>query len=181
MAKRYKKSEPLNRWVALVMALISIFIGTVFSSELYLNQPIKREDATKINCVFVDFGGGHKKLKGGTTDITLHFNDDSFQFIDNYCVSDELIERLKTIPSGTEFKMLVNPKNDYVVELVANDVVLLDFDYAQKELEREGVRSFYLGIVMYVFAIIFIIQAILDFKKKIRRAKLKKKEEKISK
>lgn len=175
MANKYKrKAEPLNRWVALIMALISIFMGTVFSSTMFLNQPIEREDATELNCVFLGFGGGHKKLKGGTTDITLHFKDNSFQFIDNYCVSDELIEKLKTIPSETEFKMLVNPKNDYIVELIANEEILLDFDYAQKQLERNGVRFFYLGIVMYVFAIIFIIQAILDFKKKIKRAKAKK-------
>ncbi len=176
MANKYKrKSEPLNRWVALVMALISIFMGTVFSSIIYLNQPIDREEATKLNCVFVDFGGGHKKLKGGTTDITLRFNDDSFQSIKNYCISDELIEKLKTTPSGTEFEMLINPKNNYVIELIANDEVLLDFDYAQKELEQESVGFFYLGIVMYVFSIIFIIQAILDFRKKIKRIKAKKK------
>ena len=65
-------------------------------------------------------------------------------------------KKLEKTPVGTTFKMLVNPKNDYVVELVADDVVILDFDYAQKELERDGVGFFYLGVVMYVFAIIFI-------------------------
>ena len=55
MAKRYKKSEPLNRWVALVMALISIFMGTMFSSTMYLNQPIDREEATELTCTYKEF------------------------------------------------------------------------------------------------------------------------------
>ena len=174
MAKKYKrKSEPLNRWVALVMALISIFIGTVFSSTLFFNQPIDREEATELTYTYKDFTG-HEKGKGGFTEIKLIFSDGSAQYIDGCCVKDELVEKLEKTTAGTKIKMLVNPKNDYVVELVADDVVLLEFDYAQKQLERNGVGFFYLGIVMYVFAIIFIIQAVLDFKKKIKRAKTKK-------
>ena len=172
MAKRYKKSEPLNRWVALVMALISIFMGTMFSSTLYLNQPIDREDATELTCTYKEFIV--RTQRGSIREIKLLFYDGSAQYIDGSCVKDELEEKLEKTPIGTSFKMLVNPKNDYVVELVADGIVLLDFDYAQKELERDGVGFFYLGFVMYIFAILFIIQAILDFKKKIKRAKLKK-------
>ncbi len=65
MANKYRrKSEPLNRWVALVMALISIFMGTIFSSTLFFNKPIDREDATELTYTYKEFTG-YKKLKGG--------------------------------------------------------------------------------------------------------------------
>lgn len=173
MANKYKrKSEPLNRWVALVMALISIFMGTVFSSTLFFNQPIAKEDATELTYTYTEFIVHTKR--GGFTNLKLLFNDGSAQYIHACCVNDKLVQKLEQILIGTEFKMLVNPQNNNVVELIANDVALLDFDYAQKELEIYGVEFFILGIVMYVFAIIFIIQAILDFKRKIKRAKRKK-------
>ena len=173
MANKYKrKSEPMNRWIALVMALISIFMGTAFSSTRYFNQPIDRKDATQLNCTYKE-SIVHTQ-RGSIREIKLLFHDGSAQYIDGSCSKYELSEKLKIIPSGTKFKMLVNPNNDYIVELIVNDEVLLNFDYAQKQLERNGVGFFYLGIVMYVFAVIFIIQAILDFKKEIKKQKQRK-------
>jgi hypothetical protein len=169
MANKYKrKSEPLNRWVALVMALISIFMGTVFSSTLFLNRPIAREEAMKVTYTYRDFNGD-EKVKGGFTEIKLIFSDGSAQYIDASCVTDEIFKVIEKTAPGTKFNMLINPRNDYVVEVISNDEVLLNFDYAQKELERDAFGFFYLGIAMYGFAIFFIIQAILDFKKKIKR------------
>lgn len=173
MAKRYKKSEPLNRWVALVMALISIFMGTVFSSILLQNRPISKEEATQLTCTYKEFTG-HKKLKGRFTELKLLFYDSSAQYIDSSCVTDEIFKTIEETAPGTKFNMLVNPKNDYVVELVINDIIILNFETAQKDLEIDGVGFFILGIVMYIFAIIFIVQAVLDFRKKIKRMKFKK-------
>ena len=173
MANKYKrKSEPMNRWIALVMALISIFMGMVFSSTLYLNQPIDREDATQLNCTYKE-SIVHTQ-RGSIREIKLLFHDGSAQYIDGSCSKYELSEKLKIIPSGTKFKMLVNPNNDYIVELIVNDDVLLNFDYAQKQLERDGVGFFVLGLVMYGCAIFFIVQAVLDFRNKIKRTKAKK-------
>ena len=137
MANKYKrKSEPLNRWVALVMALISIFMGTVFSSTLYLNQPIDREEATELTCNYKEIIVHTSRNR--IAEIKLLFFDDSAKYIDGCCVKDELVEKLEKTPIGTEFQMLVNPKNNYIVELIADDVVILGFDYAQKKLERDG-------------------------------------------
>lgn len=172
MEKRYKKSEPLNRWVALIMALISIFMGTVFSCTLILKQPIDREDATELTCNYKEFIV--RTRRSSIAEIKLLFYDGPAQYIDGSCANDKLVEALEKVPVGTTLKMLINPNNDYVVELISNDETLLDFDYAQKELERNGVGFFYLGIAMYGFAIFFIIQAILDFRKKIKRRKLQK-------
>lgn len=174
MAKRYRrKSEPLNRWVALVMALISIFMGTVFSSTLFLNRPILKEDAEQLTCTYKEFIG-HKKFKGGFTEIELLFYDGSAQYIDSSCVTDEIFKFIESTTPGTKFKMLVNPKNNYVVELVINDVIILDFETAQKDLEIDSVDFFILGLVMYIIAIFFIAQAVLDFKNEIKRKKFKK-------
>ena len=174
MANKYKrKSEPMNRWIALVMALISIFMGTAFSSTLYFNQPIDREDATELTCTYKDFTG-YDRSRGGFTPIKLIFSDGSAQHIDPSCVNEKIFETIKGITPGTKFKMLVDPKNDHVLELVVNDEVIFDFEYAQEELERDGVGFFYLGLVMYGCAILFIVQAVLDFRKKIRRTKAKK-------
>lgn len=168
MTKRYRKSEPLNRWVSLVLALIGIFMGTIFSSTLFLNLPIAIEDAIELNYTYKEFIVS-TGAKGSIAEIKLLFFDGSEQYIDGSCVKDEMVEKLEKTPSGTKFKILVNPKNDYVVELVADDVVLLEFDKVQKELERDGAGFFILGIVMYIFAIIFIAQAVLDFRKKTKR------------
>ena len=175
MANKYKrKSEPLNRWVALVMALISIFMGTVFSSTLLLNQPITKQEATKLTCIYEDFKGGKRLLYDQDAELILIFKDGSRQYIDVCCVTDEVYQKVKRIAPGTEIQSLINPNNDCVVELIVNDDVLLDFDYTQKQLERNGVGFFVLGLVMYGCAIFFIVQTVLDFRKKIRRTKAKK-------
>ena len=70
--------------------------------------------------------------------------------------------------------LLVNPNNGYVVELVADGNVLLEFNYAQKAMERDSILGLYLGFFLYASAIAFIVQAVLDFKKKIKREKIKK-------
>ncbi len=103
------------------------------------------------------------------------FYDGSAQYINSSCVTYEIFKAIEETAPGTEFNMLVNPNNDYIVELVVNDVVILDFDYAQKALKNNFIGFFILGIVMYIFAIIFIVQAALDFKNKMKRAKTKKK------
>ncbi len=171
MAKSYKrKSEPLNRWIALILALIGIFMGTIFSSTLILNKPITREDAKELNYTYKEFIVS-TGAKGSIAEIKLLFFDGSAQYIDGCCVKDELVEKLEKTATGTKFKLLVNPKNDYVVELVADGVALLEFDKTQKELERDGVGFFYLGVAMYALGIFFFVQANLDFRKKIKRKK----------
>ena len=127
MANKYKrKSEPLNRWVAIVMALISILMGTVFLSTLFLNRPIDREEATELTYTYKDFTG-HEKGKGGFTEIKLIFSDGSAQYIDASCVTDEIFKAIEETAPGTKLNMLVNPKNNYILELIATDAVLLDF------------------------------------------------------
>lgn len=169
MAKQ-KKSEPLNRWVALVLVLIAIFLGTLFISDFLKNKPITREEAIETIGEFKEFDG-HQKMKGGFTEVSLFFTDAPRQYINSCCVSDELLESLKNTPVGTEFRILVNPNNDYVIEVVANNESLLDFDYSQKYLELDSVFGIYLGVFLYTSAIMFIVQAVRDFKKKFRRTK----------
>ena len=95
----------MNRWVALVMALVSIFMGTVFSSTLILNQPIDREEATELTYTYKDFTG-HEKGKGGFTEIKLIFSDGSAQYIDASCVTDEIFKAIEETAPGTEFQYI---------------------------------------------------------------------------
>ena len=172
MTKR-KNSEPLNRWVALIFSLVAIFLGTLFTSQLIFDKPISREEATEVIGTFKDFEG-QQKLKGGFSEVSLFFTDEHCQYIDSSCVSEELLQLFEKIPKGTEMYLLVNPNNGYVVELVADGNVLLEFNYAQKAIERDSILGLYLGFFLYASAIAFIVQAVLDFKKKIKREKIKK-------
>ena len=173
MAKGYKKSEPLNRWVALIFAVITMLLGTLFTFEVFFSKPILREEATEVSGVFKDFSG-HQKLKGGFSEVSLFFADGSRQYIDSCCVSEELLESLEKTPKGIPISLLVNPNNDYVVELVANGKVLLDFDYAQKALEGDSIVALYLGVFLYSSSIVFVVHAVRDFKRKSKQKKIKR-------
>lgn len=89
-----------------------------------------------------------------------------------------MIESLKKIPRDSTITLLVNPNNDCVIELVVNDKVLLEFDYAQKAIERDSILGLYLGVFLYALAIAFIVQAVLDFKREFKREN--KKESRIT-
>ena len=91
MAKGNKKSEPLNRWIALIFAVITILLGTLFTSEVFFNKPILREEAAEVSGVFKDFNG-YEKLKGGFSEVSLFFVDAPRQYIDSCCVSEELLD-----------------------------------------------------------------------------------------
>ena len=171
MAKGYKKAEPLNRWISMAFVIITIFLGTVFTSEMVSNKPIARKETIEQIGVFKKFTT-HGKGKSDIPEISLYLVDGSIRHINHCCVSDEFLKKLENTPKGTEFKLLINPNNNYVVEVVANNKILLDFDKSQKNLEREGVGFLYLGIFLYASAVYFIVQVVLDFKKKIKRKRI---------
>lgn len=178
MANKYKrKEEPMNRWVVLLLIFSMVLIGSLFLYSSFLNQPIEKEKAIELTCIYEEFSG-HKKPSGTFTDITLWFNDVSLEIIDKYCCSDDLLEKLEKTQKETELKILKNPNNNRVIEIIANNEYLLDFDTAQEGLKSRSNAFFFLSLLTYSFAIIIIIYIVIDYKKKNNRSKLRNKKHK---
>ncbi len=174
MAKRYKKSEPINKWVSLTLIFSMVLTGSLFLYLSFLYQPIEKEKAIDLTCIYEEFSG-HKKPAGTFTDITLWFNDGSLGIIDKYCCSDDLLDKLEKTPKETELKILKSPNNDRVIEIVANNEPLLEFDTAQEGLRIRSNAYFFLSLLTYSFAIFIIIYTVIDYKKKNKILKSKKK------
>ena len=68
--------------------------------------------------------------------------------------------------------MLINPRNNYIIELRTNEEELLNFDYAQKMLRQEGVGFLYLAIFMLVLCSYCVYKAITT-KERITKADIK--------
>lgn len=168
-ANRY--DYELGRTGAILMVVISLFMSIVFANVFFTNRHIERTDAYEKTAVFdcyeIQYGRRHS-----LNYLTLFFEDDKQQDIRGCCVQQSLTEKVKNLEKGTELHMIINPNNNYIIELRTDTKELLNFDYAQKMLRQEGVGFLYLAIFMLVLCSYFVYKAITT-KERITKADIK--------
>lgn len=136
--------------VALLCA--SLLVGTVFTTQPIRNRKIEREEALVVSGTFAQ---AHPvSNKGVLKYIDLEFADAEEQTIDGCCVGQGLEDKLAQFPSGTKLRLLVHPQSQYVLQMEADGVILLEFDDAQEYLWREAIGFMWIGLNLYGAAVI---------------------------
>lgn len=170
--EKSKSTEKLNFNNELIPILIvGLFLGTVFIFGMnYWESPIKRSDAISISATFRSYQASW--LDTSTSDITVYFLDMEQMTIDGACVSDELLNQLDRIESGTLLQVVKHPNSDTILELVKDGEVILDFDVTQKKLSGEVMAFSIMGAVFYIFSFFAAVILILGYLNKIRNKKM---------
>lgn len=169
---RRKRMDPGE---AVALIILGLFLGTIFTFGMhYWNQPVTREDAVYVDATFSGFKEqpGHqirwrignrtiKTRRGSNAPIILEFSDHEDLTIDGCCVNDALFAQLQAIQSGATISCIVHPNSDTVLEVVADNMLLISFDDAVVLLSSEQRGFFVLGIIMYIGALYGLLNLLL--------------------
>lgn len=162
--RRYKEDFEISRPLAILFAIFSLWLSLVFTHIFFVNKPIERTDAIEKSAAFdyyeEEYGRTRKGTKGGLTYVVLFFEDSEKEQIRGACMNKSLWIRLDKLEKGTELHMLINPKNDYIIELKTDEKEIINFDYAQKRLLWEGIGFLCIAIFMLLLCIYFVYKSI---------------------
>ena len=150
--RRNKVKEPMPNTVAVLFLIIGVIMGTVFTFGMqHWEEPIEREDAI---CVEVTFDSYQERfVRGHTRGIYVDFADYDQQYIDGYCVSDQLRADLEALSPGDKVTILIHPNSSTIWEMRTEEKMLLSFEDSQRLLGWELNGFTVLGILMYVVAL----------------------------
>ena len=171
-----KSSYQMSRQVAVIFAVLCLFMTTVFSTSFFIKRPIEKSAAEEKSAIYShyeeEYGPKLRRSINTINYIELFFENSEKEFICGVCVNKDLYKALDTLEKGTVLHMLINPDNNYIVELKANEKEMLNFDYAQKMLRQDGVGFLYIGIFMFGLCIYFVYKAITT-KERLTKADIK--------
>lgn len=154
MTKKNKKSNEyrshrsamadsiLNSFPATMAAAVLCFLfSLVFILPQRANKPIPREEA-------IAYEGELEKYTTARNDCTIHFTDGSEYNVYPHTESQDFRKALESLEKGTKLYLMVNPNNDFVVEVKTDTAELMNFETSQKELDAYD--NGYIGIGIFV-------------------------------
>ena len=154
----------LSRQTAIAFAVMSIFMSIVFTSAFFTNQPIDKTSAEERTTVYSyyeeEYGWQFRRAYNSLNCIILFSENGEKEYIDGACANAELVQAIESLEAGSSLQMLINSKNNCIIELKADGKEILNFDYAQKKLRQEGVGFLYLSIFLLVLCCYFVYTAI---------------------
>lgn len=171
-----KSTHKLSRQIAVVFAVLCLFMAVVFTCTFFINQPVDRASAEERTAVYShyeeEYGPKLRRSINTINYIELFFEGGEKELIRGICANKYLYESLDCLEKGTTLHMLINPDNNYIIELRADEEEILNFDYAQKKLRQEGIGFLGLSVFLLVLCGYFVYTAI-STREKITRADLK--------
>jgi len=160
MARRRRKTvRRMDKASCWFLIIAGLFIGTVFTFGMqYWNAPVPRESAQPVTAVYesheLHYSRKRNGRQGSLNSISLHFSDHERLSIDSACVDQDLRDDLVALEEGDVLTMLVHPNSDNVLSMHHGSRELLNFDEAVADLSGEATGFLFLGLFMYLGAII---------------------------
>jgi len=125
----------------LTVAIAGILLGLFFIFSQKVNTPIPRSEA-------VSYSGEFEKYEVQKNFRTICFKDGSTYAIYPHTETRAFQSMMKSLEKGTTLYILVNPNNDFVVEIRTDTEELLNFEASQKEIDSYDNGYIAIGIVM---------------------------------
>ncbi|MBR2454160.1 MAG: hypothetical protein IKB35_04065 [Clostridia bacterium] len=132
----------------LIVSVLAILLGLFFIFYVGQDDTVSREDA-------VVYTGEFARYESSSNYKILYFKDGTEYSIFPHYETADLSEGLSSLEAGTELFLLVNPKNNYAVEIKTDAKELLNFEASQKAIRSNS--NFFIGIGIFAcFAGIFL-------------------------
>ena len=169
--RRKKKSENMPVGYAVVLLVIGLSLGTVFTFGVqYWGEPIERGDAVSVSASFESYRIIHGRWSS-INEIVLRFEDREQLSIDGACVSEAVLDGVEALREGALLDMLVHPNSDTVWELKHGGEVILLFEKSQKSIRAENTGFAFLGVFEYFCAAMGLGSLLMRLKKRKPRRK----------
>ena len=148
-----------NPIAVLIMSFLAIILGIIFIVNQSANKPIERQEAVLYTGDF-DSYKTHKKY------CEIYFEDGTYYDVYPHTESQEFREKMKSLEKGTRLYILVNPNNDYVVEVKTQTEELLNFEKSQQEIDAYDNGYIWLGILCLFCSAFLIAYTVISIKYK---------------
>ncbi len=134
---------------SIIVGILGILFGVFFALTQSGNKPIPRSEA-------IAYSGEFEEYEAGKNYRTIIFTDGSSYDVFPHTETQEFADTMRSLKKGTKLDILVNPNNDYVVEIIAGSGEILNFEESQAALDAYD--NGYIAIGVFVcFAGVFII------------------------
>ena len=146
--KFYAKMETVSAIVGIIALVFFAILCFVCANY----QPIEYEEAIPYSAQFEKYYTRYS-YKGGSTECIKFTNQDSKSLSDFYFYGDQSPHAdLKALPQGTLLDLKLHPIGE-ILEIKAGDKEILNFDYAQKQLQKRSISFFIVGILLCLVTI----------------------------
>ncbi len=139
--------------VVLGTAIVAIALGLFFIFSQGANKPIQREEA-------VSYSGEFMKYDSSKNYCGIHFKDGSYYNVYAHTETSDFRDTMKALDEGTKLDILVNPNNNYVVEIKTENEELLNFELSQQEIDAYDNGYVVLGIFICIMGVALILYVI---------------------
>ena len=149
----------LRKFKRLLILLICLafIMGTIFISLPFRNHRVEEAEAVSVTAeycgYYIDTNPRHTSIQK----IDLEFTDRDDLTVDGCCVKMEWVSKLDALPKGTTMHLLVHPRSGNVLQIEANEEVLLPFQDAQHAIRRESLAFAAIGLAIYACIAAFLI------------------------
>ena len=128
-----KNKKSMTRGEAWFLLITGLILGTVFTFGMqYWNAPITQEEAIHTTAIYESYAT--QRERGRVKEIILRFEDHEQLYIDGVCISDELLDSIDNLAPSTELSMIVHPNSNTIMELHADNQMLLEFQNTSEKL-----------------------------------------------
>jgi hypothetical protein len=131
--KRRRKALFSSLTWAVIGACIAIFLF-LYSGDY---DPIAREDAASYTLQFDRYEASNSSKRASV----IYFTDGSYFYVPLSVESDGFLNSMKSKPQGMTLFVLVNPRNNCVIELKTKTSELLNFEETQRQIAAEVIRE----------------------------------------
>ena len=156
---------------AIIVGILAILFGAFFALTQIENKPIPRPEA-------VAYSGEFEEYEVWKNYKTIIFTDGSSYDVFPHTTTQEFDDTMSSLEKGTKLDILVNPNNDYVVEIMAGSREILNFEESQAALDAYdngyiaiGVFVCFAGVFIIILGLISSAQRKKEMEKHTRKAK----------
>ncbi len=147
-----KNKRPITKGEAWFLLLAGFIMGTVFTFGVqYWNAPVTKEESIHTTAIYESYIA--QRERGRVKEIIVRFKDHEQLYIDGVCVNDMLLNSIDSFIPGIELSMIVHPNSNTIMELHADNQVLLEFQNTSERLTGEATGFMGLGLFCYVLSV----------------------------
>lgn len=139
----------------LVISVAAICLGIFFIFSQSDNKPIERGEA-------VSYSGEFENYESLKNYRTIYFEDGSQYSVYPQSETSEFRKTMMSLDKGTKLYILVNPNNDYVVEVRTDTEELLNFESSQEVIDAHDNDNIVIGYIACAAGVFLIIYAIVS-------------------
>ena len=147
-----KNKRPMAKGEAWFLLIAGFIMGTVFTFGMqYWNAPVTKEESIHATAIYESYAT--QRERGRVKEIIVRFKDHEQLYIDGACINDMLLNSIDNLVPGIELSMIVHPNSNTILELHADNQVLLEFQNTSEKLTGEATGFMGLGLFCYVLSV----------------------------